>query len=607
MNLKKILLSSLILSPTLFLAAACGEKQQIVSKNEVTLSTSQGVFWPLIFGLDEYGKHEKGLIPYYNSKFKNDPDFLPVRIILTDEAKAKTQTETTQNIKNMLDSNSDQLPSLVLGDISTADVLQKYDRLLQFQNTKVKPEIFPEKIVKAYNQFAFGNNHFYNIPFNKNDVDALSFNLDNVKIVLDLVKKGGGKVDESSVVYKKATEGSTAGNSTPENSFFKAVEEKDATVFKDLNVNDETFSNIETALDFARKFMKGLKLKSDAKLDQNTENAAIFEIDYSSLVFIKNLVSKTGKSLWETKSDKLTFPIFDDQSLRDEFKKDYKIFTGENPELKTKVGEKTVVFHAFQFKNFKGKGIGEWASHDILRYRTAFGFVPGVGIKQSIDSATSRSLFASKNPENAKNFATIHDVYTTNQPVKSMKDSPYSVFWSGGSSLIPVKTGDEKAQKATIKFLEWLFNGQNDIDGTMVDNVDYLMENTGYFVPTKAILNQEKLDKIKVKYQNYLDQIKDFETKNKKSFELIGEEAKKIDWKLYERAANLRSVILSMESMLKATKENQDNYKILNDNGDFKATKISGLILDSLIASTQVENKKIQTGEEILRLIDEQK
>lgn len=208
MKLKKIFKTFALLSPSfLLVAAACGANQEekkptengsektidltkIDPKTQVVLTTSQGSSWPLIFGLNVYGKNEKGLIPYYNQKFKNDADFAPVRIVLNDEAKAKTQSQTTQNIKNLLDSNSDQIPSLVLGDSSTASVLEQYNRLLDVRNDKLKPELFANKLVSAYNDTDFAkNNKFYNIPFNNNDVDALGFNLDNLKIILDLIKK----------------------------------------------------------------------------------------------------------------------------------------------------------------------------------------------------------------------------------------------------------------------------------------------------------------------------------------------------------------------------------------------------------------------------------
>ncbi|AJR12182.1 Uncharacterised protein [Mesomycoplasma dispar] len=626
MKLKKIFKTFALLSPSfLLVAAACGANQEekkptengsektidltkIDPKTQVVLTTSQGSSWPLIFGLNVYGKNEKGLIPYYNQKFKNDADFAPVRIVLNDEAKVKTQSQTTQNIKNLLDSNSDQIPSLVLGDSSTASVLEQYNRLLDVRNDKLKPELFANKLVSAYNDTDFAkNNKFYNIPFNNNDVDALGFNLDNLKIILDLIKKGGGSVDESMEVYKKAVESETKGNSTPENSFFKALEVKNDQVFKDLKVTMSTFSNIEEALEFATKFIDGLKIKENSKIDQNTDNASIFAIDYSGLILHKNLVSKTGKSFWKSQGKDLSYPIITDESLRNEFKQSYEKFVNTNKTLEHKVGNKTKVLQAFQFKDFKGEGIGDWGSHDILRYRTVFGYIPGVGIKQSIDSATTRYLFAKDKAENAKKFTTFHDVFTTNQPLKSRSDSPYSVFAAGGSSLIPIRTDSEKINKATIKFLEWLYTGQNDIDGKMVDNVDYLMENTGYFVPTKEILTEKKLEEVKAKYQEYFDKIVDFETKNKKSYELINkDDVKKIDWSLYEKMANLRSVIISMESMLKALKEQGDKLKILTDNGNFKATKISGIILDSLIQSTRVENKKTTSADDILKLISEQ-
>ncbi|MDW2912846.1 hypothetical protein R7U62_01905 [Mesomycoplasma ovipneumoniae] len=609
MNFKKFFKPLLLLSPSLFLiASACGVSENTIDpKTQVVMTTSQGPFWPLIFGLNVYGKNQKGLIPYYNQKFKDDPDFAPVRLVLSDESKANTQKQTTENIKKLLDTNSDQLPSIVLGDSSTASVLQEHNRLLEIKSDKLNPGLFKDQIVEEYNSFNFGENKFYNIPFNINDVDSLRFNLDNLRIILDLVKKGSGKVDESTEIYKKAQESAQKGNSTPENSFFSNLEVKSADIFKDLNVNQDTFSNIEEAFDFSTKFIDGVKIKADAKLDENTPNSAIFHIDYSDLTFHKNIISKTGKKFWEPKGEDLTFNIATDTSLQDEFKKTYEKFTNTNKKIEQKVGQQTKILQAFQFKNFKGTGIGEWGGHDILQYRAVFGYDPGVGIKQSIDTQTTRNLFADKKPELAKGFATFNDVFATNQPLKSHKNSPFFVYNSGGSSLIPIKTDTKKINKAAIKFLEWLFTGQNDIDkpGTMVDNADYLMENTGYFLPTKAVVTAEKLEQVKKKYQEYYDKIVDFESKNKKSIELVGEDAKKIDWSLYEKMANLRSVIISMESMLNAFREDSSKVKILSDNGNFKQAKISTTITDSLIESTKFENSKTESSDKLLKLINQ--
>ncbi|MHA0296990.1 P68 family surface lipoprotein [Mesomycoplasma ovipneumoniae] len=609
MNFKKFFKPLLLLSPSLFLiASACAPSENTIDpKTQVVMTTSQGPFWPLIFGLNVYGKNQKGLIPYYNQKFKNDPDFAPVRLVLSDESKANTQKQTTENIKKLLDTNSDQLPSIVLGDSSTASVLQEHNRLLEIKSDKLNPGLFKDQIVEEYNSFNFGENKFYNIPFNINDVDSLRFNLDNLRIILDLVKKGGGKVDESTEIYKKAQESAQKGNSTPENSFFSNLEVKSAHIFKDLNVNQDTFSNIEEALDFSTKFIDGVKIKADAKLDENTPNSSIFHIDYSDLSFHKNIISKTGKKFWEPKGVDLTFNIATDTSLQDEFKKTYEKFTNTNKKIEQKIGQQTKILQAFQFKNFKGTGIGEWGGHDILQYRAVFGYDPGVGIKQSIDTQTTRNLFADKKPELAKGFATFNDVFATNQPLKSHKNSPFFVYNSGGSSLIPIKTNTEKINKAAIKFLEWLFTGQNDIDKPriMVDNADYLMENTGYFLPTKAVVTAEKLEQVKKKYQEYYDKIVDFESNNKKSIELVGEDAKKIDWSLYEKMPNLRSVIISMESMLNAFKEDSSKVKILSDNGNFKQAKISATITDSLIESTKFENSKTESSDKLLKLINQ--
>ncbi|WP_434336685.1 P68 family surface lipoprotein [Mesomycoplasma conjunctivae] len=629
-NYKKLLLSLVSIFTPAAILASCGTYNDGSPKNQtyqyltsnatqkdetVYLTTSQGKFWPLISALDTFGAGTNGLIPYYNKTFKDDADFVPVKLLLNTESKAISQAQTAENIGSILQNNGDTLPSVALADASTSFVVNRYNRLLDISKSEINPALFGDKISRAYNDLNLNNNTFYNIPFNLNDVDATSFNLDNLRIVFEILKQGGAKIDENMDIYKQAQASKDVGNSTKENNLFSVIKAKSNNSFADLTVNKETFTTIENALDFSIKFVQGIAIDESkkAKLDESTENISIFDIDYSQNVLIKNILSKTGKTFWSPSGDgtQLDYNIATDQELESSFKEAYNKFTANLPEIKvdiTKNGKTSKkVIQAFQFKNFKSdfKGFGEWGSHDILRYKTAFGFVPAVGIKQSIDSFTSRILGF----EDGQNFATYKDVYTIGQPVKARPNSPFNAYWPGGSSLIAIKTGNEKVDKGTIKFLNWLFKGSNKITGKDMSNLDYLIETSAYFVPTKETTTQAKLEQIKALYQKTLEEIKASEDaagiEKHQTFSLFkkekdivnNEKLEKLNLSLYDKLSNLRSVIVSLESLLNHI--NDPKTKMILDTGNSTTNKISTTILDSLIDRTKVENSETKTAEQI--------
>lgn len=655
MKFKKLITLSSVLTPVAFFAFSCASagtkdsqssliSKATQSKNEVIFTTSQGKFWPLISALNEYGSDQNGLIPYYNKTFKNDKDFVEVKLLLNDKSKAITQADTANNINSILATDGDNLPSIALADSSTAFVANRYNRLLDLSSSKIKSDLFNENIFSYYNSLTLNNNNnFYNIPFNVSDVDATSFNLDNLRTVFDLIKKGGGQIDEEMELYKNAQKSKDEGNSIKETNLFSAIDVKSNDVFKDLKVNLSTFTNIEDAIDFANTFTNGIKVDSSktSKLNEKTENVSLFVIDYSDNIFLKNILSKSGKYLWEANKNGTGFDysIANDSSLQNIFEQTYKKFTDKINKVEFNVSGSKKYFQAFQFKNFKNgyKGFGEWGSHDILRYKTAFGFVPSVGIKQSIDSQTSRVLGF----EDPQNFATFKDVYTIGQPLKSTNNSPFSSYWPGGSSIIALKTNNEKVDKGTIKFLNWLFTGKNTISGKEVSNIDYLIEKSAYFVPTKDVVTNSKLEEIKKLYEQTLNEIekkaKEAGVEKNKTFEVQkspevkkpeatsttntttnasstsnttstttsssnqnnDEKLKKLDLGLYDKLSNLRSVIVSLESMLNSS--NDAKSKIILDIGDAKTNKVKLLILDSLINSTQYENSSIKTYDDLIR------
>ncbi|AHH45396.1 P68 family surface lipoprotein [Mesomycoplasma bovoculi] len=614
MKLKKILSILPILATTTILVA-CGtvsaQDPKIEQKNEtptilnkeVKFATSQGKFWPLIYALDAKGEHKTGLIPYYNQTFKNDEDFVPVRLQLNEETKAETQLETANNLTKAFSTNSKSFPSIILGDVTSAIAANQHNRLLDLSTTKLNPNLFKKSIVENYNKLNLGNNKLFNIPFDIKDVDAIGFNLDNIAIIFDLIKQGGGSVDESMDIYQKAIDSKDKGNSVPKNSLFRAIKAKTNHIFAGLTINKETFTTIESALGFANKFVDGIEIDSSKieNLDNETDNISIFDIDYADQSFIKDIISNTGKALWDikTKNGKTSFefPINLDSQLQNEFKLAYDKFTKEIKQVKIQVNGKEKIIQAIQFKNYKKKGgFGEWGSHDILLYRTAFGYMPGI----SMDGEKSRFLF----PKQVTKFATYQDVYAIGQALKSIPNSTYLAYWSGGSSLIPIKSDDKIINKGTIKFLEWLFTGDNTITGKKMSNLDYIAKVGAYFVPTKEYVSEIKLNELIKERDALLTQIKEEEKTTGPTFKLQGDDAKNINWQLYTTLGNLNATILSMQSMLDALKQTSDKkIKLLFDSSDLKASKIATTIGDSLIERTDFEKPTIKTSEQILSSI----
>ncbi|WP_434336829.1 P68 family surface lipoprotein [Mesomycoplasma conjunctivae] len=601
-KLKTFIGASMILAPMSFLVA-CGV--QANNDDKILFTTSQGPQWPLMQAL----AGENGLINYYNKIFKNDRDFVPVKLIFNTESKANSQADTARNISNLLNNKSDKIPSIALADAATAFSANEHGALLDLSKSLINSNLFDDKIISQYNSIKIANHPIYNIPFNINENDATSFNLDNLRIIFDIIENNGGQVDKSMPLYLKAQDSLQKGNNTPSNSLFYAIKAKSKTSFEDFHINQKTFENIDNLLDFVEKFMTNIEVDQDKlkNLDENTQDSFLLTVDYGDQFFIKTLISKTDSSLWEPNDNlkKFDFPIMADNNLRDKFSKLWEKLTKIEKirfDLPNKQN-KAVFLQSLQFKFWKNPQNSQWSYKDILNYRSVISILPSVAVKGQVDSPSSRSTTAATPEEaaaNLKNVSTIHDVYLAPQILQANPQAK-KVYWSGGSSLIGIKTGKQNIDKGAIKFLNWLLNGWNDIGGNVMSNINFIAEKSAYFVPVKSQVNQENLNKLKQLQQKYLQEINDQEKEKGISVKQV--DSSKIHWGPYIKALNLQSVIISLESMLNALKS--QNTAFVSDTGNKTIAEISNNIEDALVESTRVENPMITKPNKILEAIDD--
>ncbi|CRH25314.1 Uncharacterised protein [Chlamydia trachomatis] len=119
-----------------------------------------------------------------------------------------------------------------------------------------------------------------------------------MKVLFDIIKQGGGTIDENSIIAKKVKEAEGKGNHIPSSSMFSAIKIKESsknTGFSGYTVNDSTFSVIKKAFEFAQKIYDNTEIDT-TKLSKDVKDSEIFAIDYASDVFRKEILSKTNKT-----------------------------------------------------------------------------------------------------------------------------------------------------------------------------------------------------------------------------------------------------------------------------------------------------------------------
>ncbi|QJB71317.1 P68 family surface lipoprotein [Mycoplasma sp. 1654_15] len=590
-------------------------EEQKLEQQKVVFATSQAKIWPLMRGIT-------GLIDYYNKNFKDTQNFLEVELKTSEDTKADTEDKTANTLDSDLSATGSKY-DLILGNKSSAYVANSYNKLLDVSSS-IGTNLFPEKLVENHNKILGSNDitSLKSLPFDLNDTEAIFFNLDVMSVLFDLIKQGGGSIDENSNIYKQVMQAKNKGNSLPEHSFFKALNIKNENVFKDFIVNDDTFSLIDNAFEFAHKVFDGLTV-DNSKVFDDTTDATIFSIDYTENVLYKDIISKTGKALWEEK-------LVKDKNQKDELKvvKNLESDQQVKTSLLDTYQEWNKAFKQIQFT----KNNNKWNSHiiesnnpqnqqtnnnqklnsktfysvdldisgAIRQFNAAFVYMPGVGMNYSVKSPWSKYFASETNKPSS--WATRDDVLAISQATKANKDSEFEAYKDGGSSLIVIKSDNDAKNQAVVKFLDFLYKGEitNPLTNKKVSTNQYIIEKTGYFLPTKEVIKQETIDSLKQTRTNYLNEFTKLENDLKNSS--LDQTAKKdLESKLdsYDIAINnLQSGIISIESALKFI--SNDKVKLVPQPAHKDLGKMGNTIINQFKESTKKDKPLVLPKQDFL-------
>ncbi|WP_215741105.1 P68 family surface lipoprotein [Mesomycoplasma hyorhinis] len=563
-------ISTLFLGISLFISCTTQEnKADDQQDNKIVFATSQDKIWPLMRGMTS-------LVEYYNNNFKNTSNFLEVELKTSEQ----TKTNNEDKMANILDSDLNANHSnynLILGNKSTAFIANSHNKLLDLKDANINSDLFPQKLVQNYNKILGSSNTetLKSLPFNLNDTEAIFFNLDIMAVLFDLFQQGGGSIDENTNIYKQVLQANNKGNQLPSHSFFRALKVKNNNVFQNLVVNDDTFSLIDNAFEFSQKIFDGIEIDK-TKIFEDTTDATIFSIDYTENVLYKDIISKTGKALWEEKllKDKNQKDIVkviknlqDDEQVKQELLNTYQAWTNAFKQVQLVKNDNKwdsrVIESSNQNANSQNNNeqinsktfysVDLNISGAIREFNAAFVYMPGVGMNYSVNSPWSK-YFASQT-NNPASWATRNDVFVLPQATKANKNAPFEAYKDGGSSLIAIKSDNEAKNKAVVKFLDFLYNGQitNPLTNSKLSTNQYLIEKTGYFLPTKEVIKQQTIDSLTTTRTNYLKEFTKLENELKNP-SLSQKDKEEIQAKLdnYDVAINnLQSGIISIESALK--------------------------------------------------------
>ncbi|QBF34820.1 hypothetical protein EG856_02755 [Mycoplasmopsis phocirhinis] len=574
------------------------------SKNnkQVLFQTPQGKTWPLSLGLTP-------LVKYYNETQKEKSGFLPVKLEFFEDHTFFQEFPLIKNVKEKIETQVDvtKIPNLILGAQSGAYVLSQDDRLLDVSDVGITTSIFDPKIANLHSRLAGkdASEQLYNLPFDLADTDALRINLDLLDLILGLIKQGGGTVDENADIVIKAREATSKGNPVPDNSIFKHLSVKANNTFSGYTVNDATFQSMEKIREFAEKVFDGLNL-DQTKVNANTINGHILAIDYQEDAFLKELQANIGEDYifeLEKTSDsneptKIKYNLLDKENVKTKFKElwnTYKNFASKKTEVST--GGDNLNKKAFQAVKYMANGYSEWGTHDVAKWRTVISYAASVGNNQSHKTKFSQNFFVGFQKDKKEDFdkyAEFEDQYILPQVTVVGQDKT-SVFWEGGSSLLPVKSTDVQLNTATKTFLNWLYLGKNDtlVKGTLEPNWLTLAKTTGYIVPLKEVITQKVKDELQAEH--------DRQRVIQNNTQLPEEQRTKA----HEYADYLSSALISLTSILKLQDSNLNVKPVQLPTNDTTAG-IIGLLSKELINQTNIgSTETAKTDEQIVKAIEE--
>ncbi|UZK63832.1 glycerol ABC transporter substrate-binding protein [Mycoplasma mycoides subsp. capri] len=627
MKRKLLGLSAMALTMTTpFAAIAC----TTTKSDRVLFSLAQGSGWPLARSL-------KPMVKYYNETFKNEKGFVPVKFSFADN-KGNDPDVETHNIytefnlikkvkEDMETGNTKALPNIILGAQSGAYIINQDQRLLDLSDQGINKTLFSEKIADLHSILAGQGktDKLFNIPFDNADTDSVHYNLKLMKKMFDLIKEGGGKVDESLDIYKKAEESekSKRGNKIPDKSIWNALKVKtkgngtnstnnNSGSLKDINVTKDTFTSIKSLRELAKKFVEGVDIES-SNITKETLSGEVFSIDYQEDEFYKELHSRTEKPVFELEnvtsnnkpSHNVKYNIINDDKTKEEFKK----LWGEWKDSIKRIEDKTkgeTNKKVFQSMKFMANSNKEWGSWNIFRFQSAFSLAASVGAHQNkVSSLTKNHPYFSKDILNDPKFSVVNakeaDVFMDSQITPTITkqsnggssntnatNNNVGIFHEGGSSIIPINVGNEKLNNGTKKFLKWIYTGKNKINSSEEDNWLTLAKTSGYIMPLKTVVNENTVKTLEELVKKLEEQLKD---KN----DLINEPS-------YFTLNMLRSSLLSLKSLVKLETGKVTARAVVTDD---KTAEITGNISKSLINQTNIDGNSTTDADTLIKQFEQ--
>ncbi|QVJ95116.1 P68 family surface lipoprotein [Mycoplasma mycoides] len=630
MRRKLLGLSAMALTMTApFAAIAC----TTTKSDRVLFSLAQGSGWPLALSL-------KPMVKYYNETFKNEKGFVPVKFSFADNKKNDPDVEThsiygefglIKKVKEDMETgNTKALPNIILGAQSGAYVINQDQRLLDVSDQGIDKSLFSEKIADLHSVLAGQGktDKLFNIPFDNADTDSVHYNLKLMKKMFDLIKEGGGKVDETLDIYKKAqeSENSKKGNKIPDKSIWNALKVRtkgnssngtsgtnnNNGSLKDINVTKDTFTSIKSLRELAKKFVEGVDIES-SKISNDTLSGEVFSIDYQEDEFYKELHSRTENPVFELENttngektlSKVKYNIINDEKTKTEFKKLWDEWkdTIKRKEDKTKGETNKKVFQSMKFMANADK---EWGSWNIFRFQSAFSLAASVGAHQNkVSSLTKNHPYFTKDILEDPNFSIVNakeaDVFMDSQitPLITKQSNSSSnntngatnnvgIFHEGGSSILPINVGNEKLNNGTKKFLKWIYTGKNKINGVEEDNWLTLAKTSGYIMPLKTVVTDNTISTL----QGLVTKLES-ELSNKD--DLIKEPS-------YFTLNMLRSSLLSLKSLVKLETGKVTARAVVTDD---RTADITGNISKSLINQTNIDGSSTTDADTLIKQFEQ--
>lgn len=587
-------------------AAKCGDGNETKS---IVFQIGHRKSWPLSGGLAPFAE-------YYNKTFKGQKDFMPVKMSYADDHNTTSEFVLARRAKDNIESgNFKDVPNIILGAQSGAYVINQYNRLMDLSDVGIKKDIFNQSIADLHSILSgqADKSRVYNIPFDNADTDALAFNLDALYFMLKMIEDGKGEVDWNADIPKRAKDAAQpgVGNDLPEKSIWRALKLKEGEPFKGFKVDEKTFKSMEKIRELAVKFHEGTTLE-ESKVDADTITGEVLSIDYNAQAFLKEFKSRIGKTendvIWklvltgdQKKPTRVEYNLPNNPEYVKTFKELWDTYTTKSIKRHVKkINENSKVFSSIKYMEH---GIQEWGSWNIREFKSAISILASVGTNQRMLSSVSRKLFSKlKDGTQVKDFeknnAKFEDVYLLPQ-LTLMSEGKDQIFAEGGSSILPVDTSKERdtntpENRATKKFLSWLYTGKNTHTGTEEENWKTFAKLSGYIMPLKNVISDANEKWMKEEIDRLLKEVREIESKPNAT-----EAEKEVANKKFFTLNNLRSALVSLQSILNLEK-NKGKVLVKASVTDDATSEIAESIDKALYRSTIHDGQEIASADKLV-------